>query len=90
MSPVSGVMKSRIIPNRASVSATVSAAVGSSITRIRESYDNARAISTICWRATDRSPIRAFGSILMPKRSKRSDACLFSAASSIHPNRWLP
>ena len=65
-------MKSFITRNSASVSRSVSAAVGSSIMRILASKDSALAISTICCVATVRSPTFASGFRLSPTRSRRA------------------
>ena len=72
--PVVGQTKSRTSSNSDSVSVVVRGAVGSSMTRIFELKERARAISTICRRATGRSRQWAVGSIFMLRRSNSSYA----------------
>src|SRR3979490_2559456 len=52
MTPVPCRTNRRISSCRVSTSASLSAAVGSSMISTRGSYDNALAISTICWLGT--------------------------------------
>ena len=61
--------RSRMIRNSSSISVSVSAAVGSSITRTAALSESALAISTICCWAILRSPTRARGSSLRCSRS---------------------
>ena len=56
MTPVSGRRNRRMMSCSTRTSASLSAAVGSSMIRIRASYDSALAISTICCLATVSPP----------------------------------
>ena len=74
--------RSRMIRNSSSISVSVSAAVGSSITRTAALSDSALAISTICCWAILRSPTRARGSSFRCRRSISSCVCRLSRRSS--------
>ena len=56
------------MPNSFSTSLALSAEVGSSMTMRRDSIDSARAISTICCSATERSRTRVRGLMSRPMR----------------------
>ena len=82
-----------ITSNNRATSTEVRAAVGSSITSTLASVDNAFAISTICWSATDRPRAWRSGSRITPSRAKISAAARFIELRSIRrPLRtgWRP
>ncbi len=67
-------VRSRMTPNRSSISRSVSVAVGSSMITTFASMASALAISTRCWAATGRLPARRDGSTSSPTRSSSSRA----------------
>jgi len=66
-----------ITSNSRLTSTAVSAAVGSSITKIRALNEMALAISTICWSATDRPRAARRGSMATPRRANAAAACVY-------------
>jgi hypothetical protein len=73
----------RATENSRSTSTPDSAAVGSSITRIRASAESALAISTICWSAIESPRAGRSGSTCTPSRVKRATACSRIAVRSM-------
>ena len=83
--PVSGPMKPSMIRNSVSTSASLRAAVGSSMIRTLELNESALAISSSCWEATVSFPTWMRGSILTPSLSRSSAASLLSFLWSRRP-----
>jgi hypothetical protein len=77
----------RMTSNRVATSASSSDEVGSSITTSMDSKEMARAIATICWRATLRVPSGRVTSTRTPRRSSRARASACMRPRSSRPRR---
>ena len=78
-------LRSRMIPNRSSVSFASRLAVGSSSTRTRVSSSSARAMAMSCWMATEYVPSGRSTSMSILRRLSRSRAILRAPRQSNEP-----